>query len=286
MTGANISKFIRSSRNNGFIVVSSEKEDCSLLKLDSTGNLVKGKQIAFEGSSNGAYDMLKTRDQNFVVADFVFTGVIDSSKIVLFKINDNLDTLWTRQYKLPFKYSTIYKLTEGEDGSIYLYFQFSYTSFGGYPDYWAIAKLDNSGSLLWCRTYKPTVSQVIFRGRMVEWGDHLYFSCENSMDNFSSFISKVEKSTGNLVWTKAFRVTGRETNLGSGLAVLGNTLVLAGDQRINGGQSRAVLMSLDADVTRYVLFRKVVFQESISPMHLPLTEMAAMMYCKRSYGAL
>lgn len=221
----------------------------TILKLDGDGGILAGKKIIAEDRINSITDNKRLKDGNFLLLDYLFNGIRIESKLALVKYDGNLNIIWTKTYSLPFKFSGNCRFVEDDDGTLFLYFQFSTGENGENLDYSAIAKLDLLGNLIWCNTYRLPRSDFFINGRFVQLGGYLYYSKVFPLDSYSTGLYKVDKATGNMVWVRRIALPNNEMNLSKDFTVLNGKIILLGGITTRSNIYRPALLAMNEDGT-------------------------------------
>lgn len=144
--------------------------DGYLIKLDSIGNLVWNKTIG-ANNDEAVYSIHSTFDNGFIVAvpSHSFSTGAGDADIILVKINENGDTLWTKIIG-GIEHELYYCILETQDNNILIG---GYTaSFGNGGQDLFIAKTDYNGDILWFKTYGGTNNENSFTTRfLIETND-------------------------------------------------------------------------------------------------------------------
>jgi gliding motility-associated-like protein len=221
--------------------------NATLLKLESNGNILSAKKLVAGDRTNGISHNKRLSDGNFLLLDYLFNGYGPETKLALVKYDANLNVIWTKTYALPFTYSGNCRYVESADGTLFVYFQYSETEVSGSPEYSAIAKMDAQGNFLWCKSYRLPGSNFFFTARLTQLGDNLYFSAEHPSDAFRTYLYKVDKASGSIVWVKRIGLTNSELSIGKDIAVLGGKIILSGGLTTKSNNFRPAMIAIDED---------------------------------------
>jgi hypothetical protein len=175
------------------------------IKIDHEGEQIFWKQFGndyqsyFPGTAGGG--LIRTSDQNFALS-FTYSenGSIFSS---LMKLNNNLDTLWKKDYSPVYK-TTIYKCIQTEDNG-YILTGWVYLSEDDYSDP-ILLKTDSLGNYQWHQLFGgmladrgQNVMETPDKGYLIGgyvWNPPVYQSLD-------ALVIKTD-SLGNEEWTKTF----------------------------------------------------------------------------------
>lgn len=178
--------------------------DIYLIKVNYYGDTLWTKTFGSQYSDFG-FDMIKLRDGNFLIAGSINYLDVNpqNADLFLLKINQNGDTIWTRQYEDLNYQEEARTLAEGPDSSLYI----SGSKTGVSNDnYSYLQKCNSAGNSIWSRTYGNSWS----RGVDIT-DDYGCITIGTFNDGASNqvYVNRFD-SAGTVLWTKLIGTSGTD----------------------------------------------------------------------------
>lgn len=219
------------------------------MKISKKGDLLQ-KQRWGIGSQNSFMKQIKLTDGNFLVAGVASVNGVSAATLT--KFDQNLNIIWNKIYHVnivnPWDF---FELCESSDNEIFL--ALHYKDFPNLADRICINKLDNTGNLIWQKTYRMGASVSIFgNGRNLQVsGGFIYFNTLTHINNkWISLIVKIDKTTGVLVWAKTYtHVSSNDFRMSEMMRVRNNKIYLSGTMDYLPGEYDPFLVRLDTSGT-------------------------------------
>jgi len=168
-----------------------------IMKISSEGEIIWSKQIGSGLDCVYGYSIRRTLDSCYVVC----AKYSILYKILVVKINQNGDTLWTKTYT-PGSYSVAKSIATTSDSCFILT---GYTSVNQ-GTHWLLMKIDKAGNLLWSKQFgNPERTNI--GSEVHQTKDNCYIIAGyRSISNGDSSVATLSKtdSIGNLLWTKYY----------------------------------------------------------------------------------
>jgi hypothetical protein len=181
----------------------------NIVKINKIGNVVWEKSYGLEGTAHEQYEIIRTKDSCYVFCGAEQKDLIYSS--MLFKINEQGDSIWMKTYNSGFYLGYFGKVIETSNADL--------ISIGGYDktppdgsDPWRqiyIVKTDKDGNMLWQKNYGS--QELNDNGRDIVETLDKGFICSGYVgypyltnDYFVQGIAMKIDSLGNLKWTKNY----------------------------------------------------------------------------------
>jgi uncharacterized delta-60 repeat protein len=182
-------------------------KDILFLKLNSTG------EIEWQKTIGGYYDdavlsVIQTSDGSYVAAGWSFSVGAGGTDAWILKITPNGSLQWQKTYGSK-GYDFAYSVTETIDGGIVLVGQSDVFS-GSDNDVWVV-KLDNSGDIVWQKTYGDSKDESAKAVLQNPDGTLIIGAWSKSFGNGSSdfWLLKLN-SDGSVIWQKAYLANGED----------------------------------------------------------------------------
>lgn len=176
----------------------------TLMKIQSSGNLTWSK--SFGGTSQEkAYSIRQTPTGEYFIGGKK-KKPITQDDFYLIKTNANGDTLWTKTYGGNAN-ETINSIDLCSDGGVIMT---GYTeSFGaGQKDYYLI-KVDNTGNVIWSKTYGYTLPDVANCVKQTSDGGFILAGYSNFVGTKSDIYVIKTNSFGDTLWTQTYSATNK-----------------------------------------------------------------------------
>ena len=171
-------------------------------------------QIKFQKTYGGtneeyAYSIIQSSDSSYVFTGWTNSFGAGNQDVLLIKINQNGDTVWTRAFGGA-QDDKGYSVKQTHDGG-YVICGIT-TSFGAnYSDIYII-RTDENGMLLWSKTIGDSLSQT--GNCIIETNDNGFIVAGNTFGSgqsvFENYLLKLNEN-GDLLWTKIYGSIAQET---------------------------------------------------------------------------
>jgi len=204
---------VQQTTDGGFIVgahsgsFGAGSHDVYLIKCDVNGEIVWTK--VYGGSSaDGAYSIQQTKDGGYIVAAHVNSFGAGLHDVYLIKTDAKGDTVWTRIYGGTNE-DRLRAVQQTTDGG---YILVSETlSFGaGSADVYLI-KTDNSGNLMWTKTYGGSSSDYGYSVRQTLDGGYIIAGYTSSFGAGTSDVYLIRTdNNGDISWAKTYGGTSSD----------------------------------------------------------------------------
>lgn len=189
------------------------QSELMLAKLNSVGDTLFSKIYGGSEHDESAIKIIKTYDGNYLVLGYAYSnngdvhGHIGNKDFWVIKVNESLDTLWTRCYGGTYddNPSTVIETTDGG----FLFVGYTYSSdgdvvgFHGTPEYskdgWLL-KTDADGNIQWSQCYGNNNSETISSAVQTSEGEFITIGTNGSED---VWILKLD-ILGNIVWEEVY----------------------------------------------------------------------------------
>lgn len=174
-----------------------------IMQLDFNGDTVFKKfygQPGYTYYSGVGGSLVKTTDGGYALGGSVNSSTYNNA--ILFKFNNNLDTLWTKMYNKS-DWDIAYKCRQTNDGGFIL--TGSTRGVGNDNTDFYLVKTDSSGNLIWQKNYGASGFEISFSVEQTTDGGYILGGYTNSFGAgyYDTYIIKVD-SLGNVQWSKTF----------------------------------------------------------------------------------
>ena len=166
-TNAEMGFSVEQTLDSGFILVGQTQlslyKDILIIKINKSGTLQWSK--TFGGIKDEyAYNIKKTKDNNFIIIGATVSfGPAPGENLLLIKINNDGDTLWSKAYSC-YQEEWGQNLIETSEGGLILVSTIWGFGAGAFDIF--ILKTDSTGEVIWAKTYGTSLdeySQSIFQ---------------------------------------------------------------------------------------------------------------------------
>lgn len=238
-----IGRKIISADENSFIVLASssnaqdaDDESLRLMKIDENGNAMWSKTFKGNNYTSG-FDIIKTADQNYMIAGTTMSSGDTSKDIYLLKIDSEGNELWSHTYGGALN-DIASSIVEVSDGS-YIVCSGS-TAEGELYGEVKVMKIDGIGEMTWSNTFEE---QGYVSSAVVTVDGSIYIAgTTNSVERNMQDVMVVKiNSSGEKEWMRTFGGTAYDNGFSIIQATNGNLIV--------SGTVDVTLMKTDAFVT-------------------------------------
>lgn len=246
---------VEQTSDSGFIFCGGSLQNLSdmdvlLFKTDIMGNLVWSKTYGGVKDDYGNF-IKKTSDNNFLVIGGTRSfGPATGDNVLLLKINNDGDTIWSKAYHYGDELGL--SISETTDGGFILASSIRDSSSGTYDMY--IIKTDSSGNAEWAKTYEANLDKISFSikntkdGRYILTGGYRSNTGPTGQSQTDIYTLKLN-SNGDTLWTRLF---GRNTESDLSCAVEQTSdsgyVIFANSSNFNGnGNFFSYLIKTDAN---------------------------------------
>jgi Secretion system C-terminal sorting domain len=233
-----------------------------ILRVDKDGDTIYQRNYFKKGFSIATWCIVKTNDNNYLIAGHIYDLVkyhndTIGSKILLVKINNNGDTLWSKTLDIGDGDEFAKKLINTNDGGYAIMGQVCDKLETNCDMY--LMKLDSNANMEWYKTYTWDENYWENPSDFLQsiYGEYYLISATtNSLNNFrNAYIVKTD-SLGNSVWSKKVD----HGNLGYGHFVginygNNNTLLITG---VIGDLDKGVAWLIQMDTSGNFLMNKTI----------------------------
>ncbi|HKR05012.1 MAG TPA: T9SS type A sorting domain-containing protein [Bacteroidia bacterium] len=206
--GNEVGNCIRQTLDGGYIMSGEQTSfgsggsDGYLIRTDSQGTILWSK--AYGLSQNDAFGKVElTSDSNYIIAGTTYSTGSNSGDILVVKVNDSGDTLWTRIIGGPV-YDSGINLTPTDDGGCTICGRV-YSYGAGLRDV-MLSRIDGNGNVLWFKTYGGIFTE---EGMAVTHTSDNGYVITGATESFSGnifydvYMIKTD-SIGDLIWSKTY----------------------------------------------------------------------------------
>lgn len=186
----------------GYDALSDSDYDAMLMKIDSEGNIEWKKLYRYGAGYDCGYSLSKTNDNGYLIGGYVSKG--EDMDLWLIKTDEDGNVVWSRTYGGN-KDDTSYARNcfQTSDGYIMVGVTSSFGS--GKNDVWVV-KTDNSGNMIWNRTYGGKGEDRIWSMDKTADG-YLLCITKNYGGTFKEtgdiWIVKIDEN-GDMLWNQTF----------------------------------------------------------------------------------
>lgn len=201
------------TNDGGYLIVGNTNsfgegsKDILFLKLNSDGGIEWQKTIGGYDDEN-AISVIQTSDGSYVAAGWSFSVGAGGTDAWVLKIAPDGSLQWQKTYGSK-GYDFAYSVAETTDGGI-IFVGNSDVSSGNDNDAW-IVKLDNSGEVVWQKTYGGSKDESATKVLQNSDGTFIVGAWSKSFGNGSSdfWLLKLD-SDGSVIWQKAYLGNGED----------------------------------------------------------------------------
>jgi hypothetical protein len=159
----NEGSFIERSGNDKFVILGNtgnESEDLFFLEIDQNGDILIEK-IFEDPDYDFARQIKPTSDGGYIVAGYSW-GIRNISSVRIIKLDNQGKIIWDNKFRWGSFQDVVYGITQVTDGD------YVFTGVSGHSSSSSkeclLAKIDNSGNLLWHRLLKPDYMDYSWAG--------------------------------------------------------------------------------------------------------------------------
>ncbi len=171
--------------------------DIFVVKVSQAGDTLWTKTYGWNGSDNGR-EIIKTNDNNYLIASTTFIDTNSFSNISLIKINSDGDTIWTKIY--PDQNKEIPKhILQTQNGE---YLITGSNEDGNQQSGLHVLKVDENGNKLWSKT--SSVNPQSWGQSTIELTNGDLITCGQRLSNtgYSQIFLVKSDYIGNEIWNK------------------------------------------------------------------------------------
>ncbi|MEP7170805.1 MAG: T9SS type A sorting domain-containing protein [Bacteroidota bacterium] len=199
---------VKQTLDGGYIISGDENgfgaglADCYLIRTDSQGTIIWSKTYGLSQSET-FWKIVLTSDSNYIAVGTSYSSGNQSGDILVAKLNDFGDTLWTRFIGGPV-YDSGINLTPTDDGGCAICGRV-YSYGAGLRDV-MLCRIDANGNILWFKTYGGLYTE---EGMAVAHTSDNGFIITGASESFSNnqyydvYMIKTD-SAGNVIWSKNY----------------------------------------------------------------------------------
>jgi gliding motility-associated-like protein len=218
--------------------------------FDTTGKIIITKNVSYPVTT-GVNKTILLRDNNFLAAGYIYHDFY-SIDLIVFKFDRQLNMLWCKLLtSTSGGNAAFHDIRESAEGDIYCYLE---NGVSATEERRFLLKLNGNGTPLWFKKYSagPNVfpGSNENSGLITELGDHVYLKYVEENSDRSPHIIKINKSDGNTVWTKKYRIDNNDrVETWSFLPKANNLYLFTGDEN-----PMALKLNPDGDVLHKARF--------------------------------
>jgi len=235
--------FYALTANDGYLVVGSSKSIVSntivgwVLKLDEMGDAVWNKTFLEGGGTEVRYAVNLTDGYLLIGNQFFPSGQVSG---YVARLDNQGDLQWMKNLA---EGSTC-KLFSGiatRDG--FVFFGLSSRSVNGASSVWAV-KLDESGDVVWSRTYGGSVDCAARSGVLTKDGDYLVAGYSDSIGNgnYDFYLLKLNIN-GDIIWNNTYG--GEGSQKAYSITKANDGYVVVGDIQLPNSATDALVLKVD-----------------------------------------
>lgn len=187
------------------------KSFVNLTKFDINGNTIDSNNIFFKGNFYSANFILKyDKGTNFIAGNIINYKLSKEKAygydLLLIKVDNNGDTLWSKKYSLGKGHEFLNKLIKSEDGNLLLFG--TKCPVGTSPsrcDFYLL-KVDTSGNIIFENNYFNSESSNEYAGGIITTNNKIFiYGAVDSVDyNLKPYIAMLDRD-GILIKSKVFK---------------------------------------------------------------------------------
>lgn len=217
---------ITNTSDGGFSIGGAINNKMAILKFDAAGNVTWMKQYNELSTGTAATGLLQTDDGGYLLPGIIYKDLaVNQSYLVKTDASGNVQ--WSKRYfDIPFNQIEDIKQTNDDN---YVFLVSSYSSFS---DSVRIVKINNSGSVLWCKYFSsPTPTESVGGYKLLPTSDGGYLvtgqasGANNS--GYRGFILKID-GNGNYIWSKSTVLASQPVYFYSAIETSDGSYVAAG----------------------------------------------------------
>lgn len=232
--------------SNGDLTTTNIGYDAWLYKTDADGNIIQQKNFVDAGDQVISC-VNKTADNGYILCGYISLNLnVPQLDYWIVKLDSEGEIEWQKSFGGT-NYDTATSIKQLSDNSGYIVCGYTASNDGevtynhGLDDYWVL-KLDNSGNIIWQKTYGGSNHDraldiiTLPDGNFIISGftSSVNFDVTNNHGNFDFWILKIN-SDGAIIWQKTFGGTQEETNNNKLLLLDDGSLLIAGRTKSNDG---------------------------------------------------
>lgn len=223
--------------DGSYIVAGHTGADATLIKLDSSGNVLWQKKY----SPGNSMEIKSTSDGGFVSVGNYLATSSSPFDIIVKKFDTNGNVLWQKTYGGSHTENAQSIEQTSDGGYIIGGHTRSVNGGSGGGDAWVI-KINATGDISWQKSYGDSYS-ADYANSVIQLSDGSYiFTGRNDSTNFGSNMWVVKLDTsGNIVWKKTYKSVSTKTSIGHRILQLSD-----GDFIVLGFSNGATLYRLNS----------------------------------------
>ena len=200
--------------------VQGDEERILVMKIDENGNELWSKIFTGNKYTSG-FDIIKTTDQNYMIAGTTMSSTDSSKDIYLLKIDQEGNELWSKTYGEAL--DDIGKTISKASDQSYIICGES-TSSGEMVGAVKVMKIDSNGDVIWSNAFGE---QEFVKSSIITTDNTLYIvgSTESIERNMIDVMVLKINSSGEKEWMKTFGGTAYDNGFSIMLATNGNLIV-------------------------------------------------------------
>ena len=199
---------IRQTLDGGYIICGNQYSfgaggsDGYLIRTDSQGTMIWSRAYGLP-LDDVLWRLELTSDSNYIAMGTTFSSGTNSGDILVVKVNDGGDTLWTRIIGGPV-YDAGINLTPADDGGCVIVGRV-YSFGAGLRDV-MLSRIDGNGNVLWLKTYGGTGTEEGMAVAHTSDNGYIITGATESFSNntyYDVYMVKTD-SAGNMIWSRAY----------------------------------------------------------------------------------
>jgi gliding motility-associated-like protein len=223
--------------------------DAFIFRADKNGN--KRWELTLSGPAQQyIYKIIKTNDHNYLALGQ------DDGRFFLLKLDGDGNTIWRQKLyaTMPANNPVAHYIKEAADGSFYMAAFYSEIPFAGM----LFTKCDNMGNLVYSNHFQvPDVRYRWGMNDLVIKDGYTYIAGYHTYERTTSdqgFLSKIENSSGNLLWTKTYNYNNSTNSFLKIFDYSPSQLCILGERSINGDDMNSLFMCDTSGAVQHVSY--------------------------------
>ena len=198
--------------DNSYVIAGNYNGSNLLFKMDSDANLQWN--IEFGSNYDVTGQVIELRDSTYLFATDYFVEELDYSVLSCLNFDSNGDTLWSTTTSLG-NYVDVFSVEQTQDNGFIIGAKLKYSST---PPYYSIAivKLDESGTLIWAKSFEAgTHSNDVFSVKQILGNGYVVVGTINDRDPYTTkaFLMRLDNDGASL-WSKTYQSLEMENSQG------------------------------------------------------------------------
>lgn len=210
-----------------------------LVKFDKNGQILKRLKNGYQSSV--IMDVYRSKDSMLIVPAY------ENGLFSISKLDDNLNTLWSKSYAMDLISSYYGGIAQNENGDIFLTLEYNTP----WPKNILLLKFNKNGDLQWQKSYAANETFAGFYNTSItELNNHIFLKTETYVDGYlpGAMLFKIDETNGSIIWTKFYNNQVYEIAQHSKLITYNNMLLLYGGVHTSPySTDRPLMIQIDED---------------------------------------